>query len=234
MTNQRGILVTGGTGALGQAVVEHFLAAGFRVHVTWVVREELAQLEAQLGAAYGSVRLHETDVTDEGAVAELFQEVSAAGPLWAVANIVGGFAYASLADTDLGTWRRMLEMNATSCFLCCRAAAAVLQPAGGGRIVNVAAVPALGRGAAFMSAYSASKAAVLNLSQSLAEELSPSGITVNAIVPSIIDTPANRAAMPDAETSTWLPPEEIAGVVGFLVSDAARVVNGSALALSLG
>ena len=234
MAEERGILVTGGTGALGQAVVAYFLEAGFRVHVTWVVRDELTYLENHLGEAFGAVQLHEVDMTDESRVSELFAAVTAAGPLWAVANIVGGFAYASLADTDLGTWRRMMEMNATSCFLSCREAARAFKARGGGRIVNVAAMPALARGAAFMSAYSASKAAVLNLSQSLAEELASDGITVNSIVPSIIDTPANRKAMPDADTSTWLPPEEIAGAIGFLTSRAARIVNGSALALSLG
>ncbi|MCH9651407.1 MAG: SDR family NAD(P)-dependent oxidoreductase [Deltaproteobacteria bacterium] len=234
MAGERSILVTGGTGALGQAVVAHGLEAGYQVHVTWVVRDEVRFLEQHLGDSFGAIQLHEADVTQEDQVAALFAAVTAAGPLWAVANIVGGFAYASLSDTDFETWRRMMEMNATSCFLCCREAAKVLKANGGGRIVNVAAMPALARGAAFMSAYAASKAAVLNLTQSLAEELAPDGITVNSIVPSIIDTPANRQAMPDADTSSWLPPKEIAGAMGFLMSDAARIVNGSALALSLG
>ncbi len=149
-------------------------------------------------------------------------------------NIVGGFVFAALADTGLSDWRRMFDMNATSAFLCCRAAVPLLRDSGGGSIVNVTAMPALTRGAAQMSAYAASKAAVLNFSQSLSSELAEDGITVNAIAPSIIDTPANREAMPDADRGNWLAPEEIASVVAFLAGDSARIVTGSVLALSKG
>jgi NAD(P)-dependent dehydrogenase (short-subunit alcohol dehydrogenase family) len=128
----------------------------------------------------------------------------------------------------------MMAMNATSAFLCCKYAAPFLKASGSGRIVNVAAQPALGRGASNMSAYSASKTAVLNLTYSLSQELVRDGITVNAIVPSTIDTPANRASMPDADRSTWLAPEAIAGVIAFLASDAAGIVTGTAVNLSLG
>ena len=143
-----------------------------------------------------------------------------------------GFVFAGLADTALSDWRRMLEMNVTSAFLCCRAAVPFLRDGGGGSIVNVTAMPALTRGAAQMSAYAASKAAVLNFSQSLSSELAEDIITVNAIAPSIIDTPANRGAMPDADTRNWLLPEEIAPVIAFLAGDSARIVTGSVLALS--
>ena len=156
------------------------------------------------------------------------------GRLDILCNIVGGFVFASLADTELTDWRRMQEMNATSTFLGSRAVVPLMRASGGGRIVNVTAMPALTRGAAHMSAYAASKAAVLNFSQSLASELAADRITVNAIAPSIIDTPANREAMPDADTENWLLPEEIAAVVEFLADDAARIVTGSVLALSKG
>jgi len=109
-----------------------------------------------------------------------------------------------------------------------------MQPPGGGRILTVTAVPAVERGAANMSAYAAAKAAVLSLTQSPARELAPAGITVNAIAPSIIDTPANRAAMPGADTSTWLAPEAIARVLTWLASEDAGIVTGSVLMLSRG
>ncbi|MCB1034835.1 MAG: SDR family oxidoreductase [Acidobacteria bacterium] len=227
-----GVLVTGGTGALGQWVVKAYADAGETVHVTWQTEKELHRLETFLGEAFSSLRLHRADVASESEVEEVFEAVAEDGGLRASVHIVGGFAWASLADTDPATWESMLRMNATSCFLCCRAAAARMGETGG-RLVNVAAVPALDRGAAMMSAYSASKAAVLNLTQSLAKELAPRRITVNAIVPTIIDTPANRKAMPDADTSTWLPPAEIAKVISFLTGPDARILTGAALTLSL-
>lgn len=226
-------VVTGGTGALGRAVVQRLLAEGARVHVPWVVEREAAELHAELGA--GKITLYETDVTHEKAVSKLFETVAAKdGGVDVLANIVGGFAFAALADTGFDTWRRMLDMNATSCFLCCRAAASQMKKRGGGRIVNVAARPAVVHGGAMMSAYTASKAAVLAFTQALADELVKDRIGVNAIVPSIIDTPANRKAMPDADTSGWLPPGEIAGVVAFLASPEARIVTGAAVTLNLG
>lgn len=226
-------LVTGGTGALGQAVVRRFLDDGARVHVTWVIERELEYLSSFLGEDYDKVVLHRVDLADEGQVGELFAAIEKTDDrLDALANIAGGFAYAGLGDTDLETWERMQRMNATSCFLCCRGALPLLRAAGGGSIVNVAARPALERGAAMMSAYAASKAAVLNLTYSLAAELAADHVTVNAIVPSVIDTPANRRDMPDADTSTWLTPEEIARVVAYLTGSDARIVTGSALVLS--
>jgi NAD(P)-dependent dehydrogenase (short-subunit alcohol dehydrogenase family) len=221
-------LVTGGTGALGAAVVQRLNADGASVHATW--RSE-TERDAFVAAHGGSVpvTLHRADVTDAQSVAALFDET---GPVHILANVVGGFALAPLEETSPELWRKMLDLNATSAFLCSRAAVTGMRRARGGRIVNVAAQPALGRGAASMSAYAASKAAVLNLTYSLARELAPDGITVNAIVPSVIDTPANRAAMPDADRSTWLAPEEIAGVIAFLASDDAAIVTGTAMNLS--
>jgi NAD(P)-dependent dehydrogenase (short-subunit alcohol dehydrogenase family) len=228
-------LITGGTGALGRALVRRLLDEGAQVHVSWVVARETDELAAFLGGDAGKVRLHEADVSEASAVRRLMAEVAGlGGRLHVLANLVGGFAYASLDDTDLGMWQKMLAMNATSAFLCCKYAVPHLRPAGNGRIVNVAAQPALGRGAANMSAYAASKSAVLNLTYSLAQELVRDGITVNAIVPSTIDTPANRSSMPDADRSTWLAPADIAGVVAFLASDAAAIVTGTAVNLSRG
>lgn len=228
-------VISGGTGALGRGVVQHFLELGDSVWVPWIVESEADALRSSLGDAADRVHLRQIDVCSEKQVGSFFASVEESeGRLDVLCNIVGGFVFAALADTELADWRRMQEMNATSAFLCCRAAVPLMRASGGGRIVNVTAMPALTRGAADMSAYSASKAAVLNFSQSLATELAPDRITVNAIAPSIIDTPANRDAMPDADKANWLLPEEIAAIVCFLAGDAAKIVTGSVLALSKG
>jgi 3-oxoacyl-[acyl-carrier protein] reductase len=228
-------LVTGGTGALGRAVVRRLLDEGAMVHVSWVIADEVAQLKALLGADAGRIALHQADVSDAASAHQLLADVAGpSGRMHVLANLVGGFAYASLDQTDPVTWQRMIAMNATTAFLCSRYAVPFMRAAGRGRIVNVAAAPALGRGAANMSAYSASKSAVLNLTYSLSQELVRDRITVNAIVPSTIDTPANRASMPGADRSTWLEPADIAGVIAFLTSDAAGSVTGTAVNLSRG
>lgn len=225
-------VVTGGSGYLGRAVVRRLLAAGARVHVTWRDEDEVQSLRDYLGREAGRIGLHEVDLTREPEVQGALEEVLAAdGRLDILCNIAGGFAGGPIEDTDAAGWEKLLAMNATTAYLACRAAARAMSARHYGRILNVGAAPALGRGAAGMSAYSAAKAAVLNLTWSLAKELAPHGITVNAIVPSTIDTPANRKAMPDADTATWLDPDEIAEVVGFLVSDAAGIVTGSAVNL---
>jgi NAD(P)-dependent dehydrogenase (short-subunit alcohol dehydrogenase family) len=230
----RTAVVTGGTGALGRAVVAALLARGAEVHVTWVVEREVAELREHLDGA-ARLRLHRADVTDAKAVEELMNDVAgAAGRLDVLANIVGGFAFGRIEETDPATWHRMLALNATSAFLSCRYAVPHMRARRWGRIVNVAAGPALGRGAAKMSAYAAAKSAVLNLTYSLSAELVGDGITVNAIVPSTIDTPANREAMPNADRSTWLDPAEMAEVVAYLVSDAGAIVTGTAVNLSRG
>jgi len=227
------VMVTGGTGALGRAVARHFLQAGATVHLTR--RGDLQGLERYLGDAFSRAQLHEVDVTAEASVNRWFEAVEAArGRIDVLVNVAGGFAYAPIAQTELATWERMLALNATSAFLCSRAAVRVMAPRGYGRIVNVSSAPALSHGAANMSAYVASKAALTLFTESLAKELVRTGITVNAVVPSVIDTPDNRQAQPKADTSTWLQPEEIAAVVGFLASDAGAIVTGAVVNLSKG
>jgi NAD(P)-dependent dehydrogenase (short-subunit alcohol dehydrogenase family) len=233
--NNRVALITGGTGALGRAVVKRFLDDGAEVHVSWVVAREADELRTYLEADAPRVRLHQADVTDPAAAERLMKDVAGShGRIHVLANLVGGFAFASLDDTDPATWQKMLAMNATSAFLCCKYAVPHMRAGGWGRIVNVAAQPAVGRGAAMMSAYAASKSAVLNLTYSLSQELVKDGITVNAIVPSTIDTPANRAAMPQADRSVWLAPDDIAGVIAFLASEGVGIVTGTAINLSRG
>lgn len=230
----KAVLVAGGTGALGTAVVQAFVGAGAHVTVSWVVERERDAFRDALGGATG-LRLERADVTDPDAVADLCAAAAErTGRLDVLVQLVGGFAFAPIDETDAKTWQKMLALNATSTFLCAREAVKWMRPQRGGRIVTVAAVPAVERGAANMAAYAASKAAVLNLTQSLAKELAGDAIAVNAIAPSVIDTPANRAAMPDADRSGWLEPGAIAEVVAWLASDAARVVTGSVLMLSQG
>jgi NAD(P)-dependent dehydrogenase (short-subunit alcohol dehydrogenase family) len=229
-------LVTGGTGALGRAVVRRLVTGGARVHVTWRDGREREDFVSFLGQDAAAVILHQADLAEPDEVARLFDTLAAdPGRLDLLACIAGGFIAGAIEETTPAAWDRMLAINATSVFLCCRAAASLLRKAPeGGRVVNVAARPALERGAANMSAYAASKAAVLSLTYSLAKELVGEKITVNAIVPSTIDTPANRAAMPRADTATWLAPEEIAEVVALLASSGAGVVTGSAINLARG
>ena len=226
-------LVTGGTGALGRAVVRRLLAGGARVHVTWRREHERGSFATYLGGA-GAVVLHQADLTVPSEVSRLFAALATdPSRLDVLACIAGGFTAGSIEDTTPDAWDRMIAINATSVFLCCRAAVPLLRAARGrGRIITVAARPALGPGAANMSAYAASKAAVLNLTYSLASELLGDGITVNAIVPTIIDTAANRAAMPGADAASWLPPNDIAEVVAWLAGAGAGAVTGSAINLA--
>lgn len=239
--DDRTVLVTGGSGQLGRHVVAYFLRRGARVHVPVFDPDERTALDRFLEtrqAADGErlVFHPDGDLADPDRVAAIFREV-ASGPGGAVEillNLAGGFAMAPIEETDPALWERMWRMNASTAFLCSKAAFPAMKAAGRGRIVNVSALPAVERGQAELSAYGAAKAAVLNLTWSLAREGAPHGITVNAVLPSIIDTPENREAMPDADPSTWVPPDEIAKVLGFLASDEARTVSGAELTLSLG
>ena len=227
------VLVTGGSGFLGQAVVKRFLAAGETVVVPWIVEEEVERLRKHVGDTDALITL-QASVTDPDGAAAAVHAAREAGRLRTVALLVGGFAQGPVDGTDQGTWDRMVALNATSVFRVAREAFPVLRSNGGGRIVTVAAEPALERGASGMAAYAATKAAVVSLTQSLAREGAEHRITANAVAPRIIDTPANRAAMPDADTSTWLAPAEIAEVMAFLASPLAEAVTGNVLALSRG
>lgn len=226
----RTVLVTGGTGFLGEGVVERFLEDGWRVVVPWVSEDEVPRLMDRVGNPPELVTF-KADVTDPESVSRLLE---AAGELHAAVLLVGGFAMSPLAETNPGTWERMVALNATSVFQVARQVLPKLEAAGGGSLVTVAAEPALDRGADGMGAYAATKAAVVSLTRTLAQEGAGAGINANAVAPRIIDTPANRESMPDADTSTWLQPREIARVIAFLTSPEGQIVNGAVLTLNRG
>jgi NAD(P)-dependent dehydrogenase (short-subunit alcohol dehydrogenase family) len=216
----RTFVVTGGTGALGTAVVGACLAAGARCRVPY-----RSDAEADAFPYKDRVTLvPRCDLTSEADVARLYDGIT---DLWASIHIAGGFAMGGVADTDKAALTRMLDTNLVSCYLCCRAAVRTFG-SGGGRIVNVTSRPGLEpRLGAGMSAYTAAKTAVAALTQALAAELVGRNVLVNAVAPSVIDTPANRAAMPKADHDAWVKPEEIAVTIGFLASPANTVTNGA-------
>jgi NAD(P)-dependent dehydrogenase (short-subunit alcohol dehydrogenase family) len=224
-------VVTGGTGALGRSVVLRFLQNGATVVVPWIVPEEWETLRSRAGD--GSTRLHgaRVDGTDESAFAVFVAEVLARHQrLDVLVNTVGGFAGGDLASTSLAEWRRMLDLNLTSAVIGCRAVLPTMRAARRGRIVNVASravVPPLGG----FIAYTVSKSAVIALTQALAQEERPHGIGVNAVLPSTMDTPANRRDMPDADRSGWVSTDAVADVITYLSSDGASAVSGACVAV---
>ncbi len=219
--HNRTVVVTGGTGALGRAVVGTLLATGAQCRVPYVLDAEAASFPHKDRVTL----VPRCELTNEEDVARLYE---GAGPLWASIHIAGGFAMSKLVETGKAALMDMLNTNLVSCQLCCRAAVRAF--AGGGRIVNVGARAGLEpRQGAGMSAYAASKAAVIALTQALAAELAPQDILVNAVVPSIIDTPANRASMPKADHAAWPKPDEIAATIAFLASPDNRVTTGAAV-----
>lgn len=216
------VMVTGGTGALGTAVVDLLVKSGATCHVTCVKVEELSRFPFR---EHAQVRVHTgIELTDEPIVEKLYAGVA---DLWASVQIAGGFAMSPADKVSKADFVSMMQGNALSCFLCCREAVKGMKAAGG-RIVNVAArpgvIPELGAG---MVPYTASKAAVAAITQSLAAEVAQAGILVNAVVPSIMDTPANRKSMPDADHSKWPKLEEVAATIAFLASPDNRVTRGA-------
>ncbi len=221
----RTVIVTGGTGALGRAVVRRFLEHGDRVLAPWIVaaeRDAIAGDEADALAA-GALELVECDVAEEASAAELAR---AAGAVEVLVNGVGGFAGGpAVQETGLEVWDRMYRMNLRSAAAMCRAVVPGMRERGRGSILLVASRAAYDRPAG-LAAYSASKAGVMVLTETLQHEVADSDIRINAVVPTTIDTPANREHMPDADFSTWTAPARIAEVMLWLASDAASAVRG--------
>jgi len=223
-------LVAGGTGALGRAVTLALLREGAEVTATWRHENELNKLKQEAGAAATRLEGRRVDLTDAAAVGQLVEEIVAAkGRLDILINTAGGFeGGAKMWDSDPATLDRMLALNLRPGFLLARAAVKTMLREGAGAIVNVLAKAALDHPAG-LAAYAASKAAALAMMGSLAEDLKGTGIRANSVLPSIIDTAANRRAMPKADFAKWPQPEDIAKVILFLASDEAKVVHGASI-----
>jgi NAD(P)-dependent dehydrogenase (short-subunit alcohol dehydrogenase family) len=222
------IVVTGGTGALGSAVVAELLASGARVVATWVIEAERDRLAGELGD-HDLLDLVEADLLTEGGPDAAIESAAARPPVAALVNLVGGYAQGGrVHDAPADELERMLQLNVMTAFRSCRAALPAMLAQGGGSIVCVGAKAAL-EPFAGASGYITSKAAVLSFVRALAVEYRDDGIRANAVLPSVIDTPANRAQMPDADHSTWVPPVQIARVIRFLCSPDSAPTSGAAI-----
>jgi NAD(P)-dependent dehydrogenase (short-subunit alcohol dehydrogenase family) len=217
------IVVTGGSGALGVAVLEALLARGARCHVPCVEREVPASFSlATHDRVHASAGI---DLTSDSSTRSYYESLP---PLWGSIHLAGGFVPGLIAETSLTDFQRMLSMNAVTCFLSCREAVRAIRRSEGrgGRIVNIPARPVV-RPVGGMSAYIAAKASVAAMTETLAEELRAEQILVNAVMPSIIDTEANRKAMPNADFSTWPKSSEVAETIAVLVSPRNTLTSGA-------
>ncbi|MCQ8184212.1 SDR family oxidoreductase [Parvularcula maris] len=212
------IIVTGAAGVLGRAVCAKVEEAGGRALGV--------DLAPEVPSGVGGV-----DLTDEAAVTEAFGKLAASGPIQGLANIAGGFVWEKVEGGSAESFDRLYRMNLRTAVLASRAVLPHLSQ--GGAIVNVGAAAAAAPGEG-MAPYAASKAGVSALTESLAEELRVRRIRVNAVLPTILDTPTNRGDMPDADFAAWVDPEDAAEAVVFLLSEQARAVTGASLKLSLG
>lgn len=225
------VVVTGANGNVGSAAARRFAAAGAKVVLVGRDEAELKAIAAELGGTIGVA-----DVTDPASVDALVKQIEIQhGHIDVLAHTVGGFASGQpVHDAGIDVWDKMMTLNAKSVYVTLgRVAKSMVDAQVKGSLIAILARPAY-KGTPKMAAYSASKAAAQRVVESMAAELASQGITVNGIVPSTIDTPQNRAAMPNADTSKWIQPEEIADVILFLASDKARTVSGVSLDMSHG
>ena len=221
------VIVAGGTGALGAAVTRAFLASGARVVVTYRRKSEFDALAKVAGPALSGAEL---DATSETATQQFANDVAAKhGSIDALVVTIGGYAGGkNVWETDAATYEQMLDLNLRAAWAMARGVAPVMIRQNRGTMINVASRAGYGRSAG-AALYAASKAGALALWDSLAEEMKPYNINVNSIVPSIMDTPANRRAMPKADFSQWPNTEDIAKVILFLCLEDARVIHGAAI-----
>lgn len=218
------VIVTGASGALGRIVLASALAKGARV-------AGIDHAASQIAATRERIEFGGVDLTDSTQAKKAIDAAASHfGRLDALINIAGGFAFEAISDGDPKTWQRMYALNVLTALNASRSAIPYLAASGAGRIINVGAMGALQAGSG-MGAYAASKAGVHRLTEALAAEWKGK-ITVNAVLPSTIDTAANRASMPKADFTKWVRPEELAEVILFLASDAASAVTGALLPVS--
>lgn len=215
----RSIAVTGGTGFLGTGTCGCLLDAGAELHVAWKDESELDRFSHADRCA-----MYQVELTDEESVRTFYDSI---GTLWASIHLAGGFAMSPVEKTSLQDMESMFNLNVSTAFLCCRESVRVMRSGGGGgRIVNVGARPAV-EPAGGMLAYTTSKAGVASLTQCLAKEVLEDSILVNAVLPSIMDTPANRTAMPNADFDSWPTVSEVAETISFLASPENALTTGT-------
>jgi NAD(P)-dependent dehydrogenase (short-subunit alcohol dehydrogenase family) len=223
-------LIAGGTGGLGRAVSQAFLAEGAKVIVTYRKKQEFEDLKKIAGADASNLLGSDVDVTDQTALQKFISTITTEnGRMDFMVNTVGAYAGGvNLWDTGPDVLDQQLRLNLISGYALCRAVVPIMLKQRSGAIVSVASKAAVDHSAG-AAAYAASKAAAVAMMDSLAADLKESGVRVNSVLPSIIDTPANRKAIPGADFKKWPKPEEIARVILFLCSEDARVIHGAAI-----
>lgn len=222
-------IITGGTGDLGRAVVPAFLEAGATVVVPYRRESSFQALRDAVGDAGGRLHGQETDVTDEAAVSRLVDAVLAEHRrIDVLLNLAGGFEGGKFLETGLDQWDRLFQLNFRSALVCTRTVLPHLVEQGSGRIVTIGARTAL-EPPSGSQAYAVAKAAVVALTRSVAREIRTTGVTMNCVVPSTIDTPDNRQSMPKADPNRWVRAEQIADLLVYLCSDAASAINGAVI-----
>jgi NAD(P)-dependent dehydrogenase (short-subunit alcohol dehydrogenase family) len=227
--SDKSVLVAGGTGALGRAISLAFLNEGADLTITYQVEAELSVLKNAAGECASKITAHSINVTDQSAVNQLVEALLAQhGRLDVLVNAVGGYTGGKLWETKPEVWEKMLALNLRSGYTLATAIAPVMLKQKSGSIVNVAAKAAFDHTAG-SAAYAASKAASVAAMDCLAEDLRGTGVRVNSILPSIMDTEANRRAMPKADYSKWPKVEDVASVILFLCTDDAKLIHGASI-----
>ncbi|WP_017660764.1 3-oxoacyl-ACP reductase FabG [Baaleninema simplex] len=224
--NGKKVLLTGGTGGLGMGVTPLAAARGADLTVTYRYSEEVDRLKQKMAAEdFSKIQFVKIDLLDESAVKQLIEDM---GRIDGLIHLVGGFAMGATAEYSYENWKKDFDLNLNTTFLTCKYSLAKMLKQGYGRIVTVGSRGAVEPGAK-LAAYCASKAAVVALTKSIAAETRGTNVTANCVLPSVIDTPANREAMGTEEAQKWVEPESLAEAICFLASEAAKDLRGAAV-----